>query len=161
MRFGPEGTNPDDFDYVAEEYFASLTNAEHHLTKPFSLRELAVRVKAILRRSEASAPAPEVLEVGGAVIDLGRREVRAGGAVVDCTGKEFELLRYLAENPGRVFSRAKLLQEVWGYDFYGGTRTVDVHVRRVRAKLGPEFESLIETVRSTISEALPRTRVLA
>ena len=109
---------------------------DDYLTKPFSPRELVARVKAILRRSEASAPAAEVLEVGGAAIDLGRREVRAHGAVVDCTGKEFELLRYLAENRGRALSRQQILDGVWGYGWYGDARTVDVHVAQVRKKLG-------------------------
>jgi DNA-binding response OmpR family regulator len=118
---------------------------DDYLTKPFSPRELVARVKAILRRSEASAPAPEVLEVGGAVIDLGRREVRAnlGGrgvpveaVVVDLTGKEFELLRYLAENRGRALSRQQILDGVWGYGWYGDARTVDVHVAQVRKKMG-------------------------
>ncbi|EST39344.1 hypothetical protein N566_02520 [Streptomycetaceae bacterium MP113-05] len=70
------------------------------------------------------------------------------GRVLDLTFKEFELLKYLAQHPGRVFTRAQLLQEVWGYDYFGGTRTVDVHVRRLRAKFGPEHESLIGTVRN-------------
>ena len=70
------------------------------------------------------------------------------GRLLDLTYKEFELLKYLAQHPGRVFTRAQLLQEVWGYDYYGGTRTVDVHVRRLRAKLGPEHEVLIGTVRN-------------
>jgi DNA-binding response OmpR family regulator len=74
--------------------------------------------------------------------------VTANGRPLDLTFKEFELLRFLAQSPGRVFTRPTLLREVWGYDFYGGTRTVDVHVRRLRAKLGPENEQLIETVRS-------------
>jgi DNA-binding response OmpR family regulator len=68
--------------------------------------------------------------------------------VLDLTFKEFELLKYLAQHPGRVFTRAQLLQEVWGYDYFGGTRTVDVHVRRLRAKLGPDREALIGTVRN-------------
>ena len=109
---------------------------DDYLTKPFSPRELVARVKAILRRTESAAPTPEVLEVGGAVIDLGRREVRANGAVVDCTGKEFELLRYLAENRGRALSRQQILDGVWGYGWYGDPRTVDVHVAQVRKKLG-------------------------
>jgi DNA-binding response OmpR family regulator len=110
--------------------------ADDYLTKPFSPRELVARVKAILRRTESSAPAPEVLEVGGAVVDLGRREVRADGGVVDLTGKEFELLRYLAENGGRALSRQQILDGVWGYGWYGDARTVDVHVAQVRKKLG-------------------------
>ena len=73
---------------------------------------------------------------------------KLGGRALDLTFKEFELLKYLAQHPGRVFTREQLLQEVWGYDYYGGTRTVDVHVRRLRAKLGPEHEQLIGTVRN-------------
>jgi DNA-binding response OmpR family regulator len=73
---------------------------------------------------------------------------RLRGRVLDLTFKEFELLKFLAQHPGRVFTRAQLLQEVWGYDYFGGTRTVDVHVRRLRAKLGPEHEALIGTVRN-------------
>ena len=73
---------------------------------------------------------------------------KVGGRALDLTYKEFELLKYLAQHPGRVFTRAQLLQEVWGYDYYGGTRTVDVHIRRLRAKLGGEHELLIGTVRN-------------
>lgn len=77
------------------------------------------------------------------------------GRVLDLTYKEFELLKYLAQHPGRVFTREQLLQEVWGYDYFGGTRTVDVHVRRLRAKLGPEHESLIGTVRNVGYRLVP------
>ncbi|HVD64851.1 MAG TPA: winged helix-turn-helix domain-containing protein, partial [Lapillicoccus sp.] len=73
---------------------------------------------------------------------------RVRGQTLDLTYKEFELLKFLAQHPGRVFSRAQLLQEVWGYDYFGGTRTVDVHVRRLRAKLGSEHEALIGTIRN-------------
>jgi DNA-binding winged helix-turn-helix (wHTH) protein len=82
------------------------------------------------------------------VIDDATYTARLKGRPLDLTYKEFELLKYLAQHAGRVFTRAQLLQEVWGYDFFGGTRTVDVHVRRLRAKLGPEHEQLIGTVRN-------------
>ena len=84
---------------------------------------------------------------GELVIDETTYSVKLRGSALDLTFKEFELLKHLAGHPGRVYTRAQLLQEVWGYDYYGGTRTVDVHVRRLRAKLGPEHESLIGTVR--------------
>src|SRR5258705_3327596 len=109
--------------------------ADDYLTKPFSPRELVARVKAILRRSESAAPAPEVIEVGGAVIDLRRREVRAHGAVVDLTGKEFELLRYLAENGGRAMSPPQILDGAWGFRRYGDARPGDVHPAPGRHKL--------------------------
>lgn len=89
-----------------------------------------------------------LLTVGELVIDEETYVARVKGRPLDLTYKEFELLKYLCQHPGRVFTRAQLLQEVWGYDFFGGTRTVDVHVRRLRAKLGPDHESLIGTVRN-------------
>jgi DNA-binding winged helix-turn-helix (wHTH) protein len=85
---------------------------------------------------------------GELVIDEASYTVRLHGRVLDLTFKEFELLKFLAQHPGRVFTRSQLLQEVWGYDYFGGTRTVDVHVRRLRAKLGAEYELLIGTVRN-------------
>ena len=85
--------------------------------------------------------------IGDLSIDEETYIVRLRGQPLDLTYREFELLKFLAHNPGRVFTRAQLLQEVWGYDYFGGTRTVDVHIRRLRAKLGPEHESLIGTVR--------------
>ena len=107
--------------------------------------ELRVRLAMLLaRRGEVGEG---VVRLGPLAINTESYQVTVGGTLLDLTYKEFELLRFLAEHPGRVFTRAKLLQEVWGYDFYGGTRTVDVHVRRLRAKLGPGHEHLIETVR--------------
>ncbi len=91
---------------------------------------------------------PEVISGGGVVIDEAAYSVTLDDEVLDLTYTEFELLKYLVQHPGRVFSREHLLAEVWGYDYYGGTRTVDVHVRRLRSKLGPEHESLISTVRN-------------
>ena len=89
-----------------------------------------------------------VTQAGELVIDEHSYSAKLRGRPLDLTYKEFELLKYLAQHPGRVFSRAQLLQEIWGYDYFGGTRTVDVHVRRLRAKLGPENETLIGTVRN-------------
>jgi DNA-binding response OmpR family regulator len=94
------------------------------------------------------ADQPTVIRTGGVEIDEGSYTARVDGRLLDLTFKEFELLKYLAQHPGRVFTRQQLLQEVWGYDYFGGTRTVDVHVRRLRAKLGPEHEALIGTVRN-------------
>lgn len=91
---------------------------------------------------------PDEIRSGDLAIDEATYTARLRGRALDLTFKEFELLKYLAQHPGRVFTRAQLLQEVWGYDYFGGTRTVDVHVRRLRAKLGPEYESLIGTVRN-------------
>jgi DNA-binding response OmpR family regulator len=90
----------------------------------------------------------EVIRSGELTIDEATYSARLKGRSLDLTFKEFELLKYLAQHPGRVFTRAQLLQEVWGYDYFGGTRTVDVHVRRLRAKLGTEHEVLIGTVRN-------------
>ena len=108
--------------------------------------ELRMRL-AMLRRRTGSGDG-SVIRLGPLVLDTGTYRVTAGGRPLDLTFKEFELLRFLTSRPGRVCTRPALLREVWGYDFYGGTRTVDVHVRRLRAKLGPEHEQLIQTVRS-------------
>jgi len=110
--------------------------ADDYVTKPFSVRELVARVKAVLRRSEEAPVERTVLEVGDFVIDGGRREVTlAGGPVVRPTAREFDLLWYLADNAGLVLSRAQILEAVWGYDYFGETRTVDVHIRQLRKKL--------------------------
>lgn len=98
------------------------------------------------------------VNLGELVIDEGTYTARLRGRPLDLTYKEFELLKYLAQHAGRVFTRAQLLQEVWGYDFFGGTRTVDVHVRRLRAKLGPEYEALIGTVRNVGYKAVRPAR---
>ena len=107
--------------------------------------ELDTRLRLLTSPDEESAAR---VEVGGLLIDEAAYSVWLDNEPLDLTYTEFELLKYLATHPGRVFSREQLLAEVWGYDYYGGTRTVDVHVRRLRAKLGPEYESLIGTVRN-------------
>jgi len=103
---------------------------------------------AIGRQATALPTAPDEIRSGELSIDEATYTARLRARVLDLTFKEFELLKFLAQHPGRVFTRAHLLQEVWGYDYFGGTRTVDVHVRRLRAKLGAEHESLIGTVRN-------------
>ena len=97
------------------------------------------------------------ITAGELVIDEDTYSARIGGRLLDLTYKEFELIKHLAQHPGRVFTRAQLLQEVWGYDYFGGTRTVDVHVRRLRAKLGLEHEVLIGTVRNVGYRFVPDT----
>jgi DNA-binding response OmpR family regulator len=111
--------------------------ADDYVTKPFSPRELVARVHAILRRTASTpASAPAVIELDGIVIDTGRREVRADHEVVSLATREFDLLAYLAVNRGLALSRQQLLDGVWGADWYGDERTVDVHVRQLRKKLG-------------------------
>jgi DNA-binding response OmpR family regulator len=103
--------------------------------------------RAIAARETATA-ATEEIRSGDLSIDEATYQAKIGNRALDLTFKEFELMKFLAQHPGRVFTRAQLLQEVWGYDYFGGTRTVDVHVRRLRAKLGPDREALIGTVRN-------------
>ncbi|HEU5270875.1 MAG TPA: response regulator transcription factor, partial [Jatrophihabitans sp.] len=103
---------------------------------------------AVARRTAAGQGEPGITKVGELTIEEATYTARLRSTTLDLTYKEFELLKFLAQHPGRVFSRSHLLQEVWGYDYFGGTRTVDVHVRRLRAKLGVEFEAMIGTVRN-------------
>jgi DNA-binding response OmpR family regulator len=111
--------------------------------------EVEARLRLATGRPEQSAAQlPDEIRSGGLVVNEATYSARMHGRTLDLTFKEFELLKFLAQHPGRVFTRAQLLQEVWGYDYFGGTRTVDVHVRRLRAKLGAENESLIGTVRN-------------
>ena len=106
-----------------------------------------IRLRFALTRRRTGTGEETAIRLGPIVLDPSTYRVSLEGTPLDLTFKEFELLRYLAERRGRVFTRPALLREVWGYDFYGGTRTVDVHVRRLRSKLGPAHEGLVETVR--------------
>ena len=114
--------------------------------------EVEARIRIVVGNTAAqllaSDPNSQEIRSGDVVIDERTYTAKLKGRVLDLTFKEFELLKYLAQHPGRVFTRSQLLQEIWGYDYFGGTRTVDVHVRRLRSKLGPEFEAIIGTVRN-------------
>lgn len=111
--------------------------------------EVEARLRLVVGRLAATAgsDSADLVRAGELTIDPDTYSARLKGRPLDLTYKEFELLRFLAQHPGRVFTRDQLLREVWGYDYFGGTRTVDVHVRRLRAKLGSEYESMIGTVR--------------
>ena len=116
--------------------------ADDYVTKPFSPKELVARVQAVLRRTRSVGP-DHVLRFGPVVVDLDRHEVTDDDRVVSLTAKEFLLLQYLIEHQGRVLSRDLLLSDVWGYHYTGGTRTVDVHIRRLREKLPATVEHIV------------------
>lgn len=117
--------------------------ADDYVSKPFSPNELVARIRALMRRSTRSAPEASTITFGTLVMDLGRHTVLDGGREVKLTAKEFLLLQYLMQHRGRVLSRDLLLGDVWGYRYTGGTRTVDVHVRRLREKLPILVEALV------------------
>ena len=123
--------------------------ADDYMTKPFSQRELVARIKAVLRRSNVAVGNGEELLLGRLRMNFSQYEAWLDNEKLELTPKEYEMLKLLAENAGKVFSREQLLEKIWGYEYFGDTRTVDVHVRHLRAKLErvPEMAEAIETVR--------------
>ncbi len=144
-----------DQDSVARFRFEA--GADDFLLTDASVGEISARLGLIARRSGHGDEAT-VLKVGDLTVNPDNYQVYVRGRPLDLTYKEFELLKFLAQRPGRVCDRDLLLREVWGYDYYGGTRTVDVHIRRLRAKLGVEHEALIETIRNVGYRLVPRPR---
>ena len=144
-----------DDDAVAR--FRFEVGADDCLLTTAARGEISARLAFAARRS-GHADEATVLKVGDLTVNPENYQVYVHGRPLDLTYKEFELLKFLAQRPGRVCDRDLLLREVWGYDYYGGTRTVDVHIRRLRAKLGPEHEALIETIRNVGYRLVPRPR---
>lgn len=122
------------------------TGADDYVTKPFSAKELMARVKAHIRRREGSVPEKQ-FEYGGLSIDTVKHEVRFNSEEIELTAREFELLLYMMENKGRVLTRDMILNHVWGYNYFGSTRTVDVHITRLRQKI-PYLSEAISTIKS-------------
>ena len=120
--------------------------ADDYITKPFSIRELSARIKALLRRSNVKYD-NEILRFGNITLNLQTREVLKHGKKLDFTLKEFEVLKLLIQNKGKILTREILLDKIWGYDYYGETRTLDVHIRHLRKKIGDDDAKYIETIR--------------
>ena len=134
--------------------------ADDYVTKPFSARELVARVKAVLRRSRpGTETAADLTKVGDVVLDRATRTVTVGDKPVDLTALEFDLLGALMDAPGRVYSRGQLIEKVWGWDFFGDERTVDVHIRKIRQKIGDDSTDprYIATVRGVGYRFIPPT----
>jgi DNA-binding response OmpR family regulator len=137
--------------------FRYEVGADDFFLEGASIGEISARLALLSNRTGRGEEAT-VLKIGDLTVNPENYQVYVRGRPLDLTYKEFELLKFLAQRPGRVCDRDLLLREVWGYDYYGGTRTVDVHIRRLRAKLGVEHEALIETIRNVGYRLVPRPR---
>jgi DNA-binding response OmpR family regulator len=137
--------------------FRYEAGADDFIVRSASAQEISARLAVVARRA-GHGDQTTALKVGDLIVNPDNYQVYVRGRPLDLTYKEFELLKFLAQRPGRVCDRDLLLREVWGYDYYGGTRTVDVHIRRLRAKLGAEHEALIETIRNVGYRLVPRPR---
>jgi DNA-binding response OmpR family regulator len=144
-------------DEAGLDSFRFESGADDFVVTGATQAEIAARLSLLTRRA-GHGDEPAVLKVGDLTVNPENYQVYVRGRPLDLTYKEFELLKFLAQRPGRVCDRDLLLREVWGFDYYGGTRTVDVHVRRLRAKLGAEHEALIETIRNVGYRLVPRPR---
>lgn len=125
----------------------NIAEIDDFVTSPYDARELTLRIKRLLERAR-KIDSGELIKCDGLLIDLAKCEVSVAGRIVELTFKEYELLKLLAADSGRVYTREALLNQVWGYDYYGGDRTVDVHVRRLRSKIEDSSHTFIETVRN-------------
>jgi DNA-binding response OmpR family regulator len=150
LEGAPSGESPPVIAVIARpdiEKFDPTTEVDDFFVEGSEVSELTARVRQVLWKRH-QVDARNVLKCGNLVMDLANYTVHIGGHPIDLTYKEYELLRFLATNPDRVFGREQLLNKVWGYDFYGGARTVDVHIRRLRAKIEDKHTTFIETVRN-------------
>ena len=130
--------------------------ADDYMTKPFDMRELLARLKSLLRRMQTigKEEASDTISLSGVELHLNKRSAYAGNKLLELTPKEYDLLTLLISNPNRVYSREQLLDLVWGMEYIGGTRTVDIHIQRLRKKLGPDFSETIQTLHGIGYKAL-------
>jgi len=128
--------------------------ADDYITKPFDMRELLARLKSLIRRLQTKTGEDVEIRLRGLTLNLQQRKAVAGDQTLDLTPKEFDLLALLVSHPERVYTRDQLLDIIWGMEYFGGTRTVDIHVQRVRKKLGPDFCDILQTVHGVGYKAL-------
>lgn len=133
---------------IVDKVLGLELGADDYITKPFDMRELLARLRSLLRRLQVKVGSQVQTEIqlDGLMLNLQQRKAVAGDELLDLTPKEFDLLALLAANPDRVYTRDLLLDLIWGMEYIGGTRTVDIHVQRVRKKLGPDYSDILQTI---------------